>query len=212
MSETLTANLFNAHPATPLVGESPLVWSYIKTGVPTVAGASDITLRERADLGHLTLRGSAIELDKALRAVLQLSLPAQPLSLTQAGEYSAQWMSPDEWLLIVPQGEEYAIEQQLRAALGDAHYAIVNIGGGQTLLELRGDQAINLLKKSVVYDVHPQNFPAGKGVMTCFATVTVILRRPTEDRWELVVRRSFADYSYRWLLDAGAEYGISVLS
>ncbi|ORM65421.1 sarcosine oxidase subunit gamma [Pantoea rodasii] len=211
MSETLTCNVFNAHPSAAVASESPLVWSYAQTGVPKVANNSGITLRERSDFAHLTLRGAAIELDKALREVLQLSLPSQPLSLTQIGEYSAQWMSPDEWLLIVPQGEEFAIEQQLRAAMGAAHYAIVSVGGGQMLLELSGEQAINVLKKSVVYDVHPKNFPPGKGVMTCFATVTVILRRPTQDRWELVVRRSFADYSYRWLLDAGAEYGITVL-
>ena len=33
----------------------------------------------------------------------------------------------------------------------------------------------------------------GKGVTTVFGKTTVILRRPSEDRWELVVSRSFAD-------------------
>ena len=64
--------------------------------------------------------------------------------------------------------------------------------------------------KSVVYDVHPSHFPVGKGVTTVFAKATVILRRPSETRWELVVRRSFADYTYRWLLDTGEEYAIGV--
>ena len=40
---------------------------------------------------------------------------------------------------------------------------------------------------------------------------TAIVRRPSEERWELVVRRSFADYCYRWLLDAGEEYAIGVV-
>ncbi|MGM0616244.1 MAG: sarcosine oxidase subunit gamma family protein, partial [Pseudomonadota bacterium] len=48
------------------------------------------------------------------------------------------------------------------------------------------------------------------GVTTVFAKATVILRRPSETRWELVVRRSFADYTYRWLLDAGDEFAIGV--
>ncbi|HBR1547947.1 TPA: sarcosine oxidase subunit gamma [Klebsiella pneumoniae] len=163
-------------------------------------------------LGHLVLRGGAIDLDGALRHVLNLSLPGQPLSLTQdsTGSYSAQWLSPDEWLLIVPGGEEFAIENQLRERLADEHFAITNVSGGQTLLELRGKEVRNLLKKSVVYDVDDQSFPAGKGVMTVFAKTTVILRRPAEDVWQLVVRRSFADYSYRWLLDAGHEYHLTV--
>nr|MBP6762232.1 sarcosine oxidase subunit gamma [Thauera sp.] len=28
--------------------------------------------------------------------------------------------------------------------------------------------------------------------------------------WELIIRRSFADYLYRWLLDASEEYGVFV--
>ncbi len=64
--------------------------------------------------------------------------------------------------------------------------------------------------KTVVYDVHPSHFPVGKGVTTVFAKATVNLRRPSEECWELVIRRSFADYSYRWLLDAAAEYGVHV--
>ena len=43
-----------------------------------------------------------------------------------------------------------------------------------------------------------------------FAKANLILRRPTEECWELVLRRSFADYCYRWILDAGSEYGIGV--
>ncbi len=212
MSESFA--VFNTHPTAGVQVESPLVWSYQQTAAPVVEGKAGIILRERPCLGHLTLRGAAIALDSALRAVLSLSLPAQPLSITQdaSGDYSAQWLSPDEWLLIVPPGEEFEVENRLRAALGDAHVAIVNVSGGQTLLELEGEHVRDLLQKSVIYDVHPQNFPAGKGVMTCFAKASVILRRPDAQRWQLVIRRSFADYSYRWLLDAGAEYGIDVLS
>ena len=102
------------------------------------------------------------------------------------------------------------LESKLREALGDAHYAIVNVSGAQTLVELEGDKARELLMKSTPYDVHPSAFPVGKGVTTVFAKANLILRRTGETRWELVLRRSFADYCYRWLLDAGAEYAIGV--
>ncbi|WP_017348145.1 MULTISPECIES: sarcosine oxidase subunit gamma [Pantoea] len=163
-------------------------------------------------LGHLVLRGGAIALDGALRNAINLSLPGEPLTMTQdsSGNYSAQWLSPDEWLLIVPPGEEFAVENKLREALGDAHYAITNVSGGQTLLELTGKDVRNLLMKSVIYDVDDKSFPVGKGVITVFAKTTVNIRRPAADVWQLVVRRSFADYSYRWLLDAGREYHIAV--
>ncbi|WP_192035159.1 sarcosine oxidase subunit gamma family protein [Halomonas sp. YLGW01] len=196
--------------------ESPLSCSLHHSGAPQAKGDSQVILRERPFLGHLMLRGGAIVLDEALREVVGLSLPGEPLGLVQSlsggpvGECSLQWLSPDEWLLIVPGGEEFDVERRLREALGDAHISIVNVSGGQTLLELEGDKAREVLKKSVAYDVYPRHFPVGKGVTTVFAKASVILRRPSDTRWELVVRRSFADYIYRWLLDAGEEYGIAV--
>ncbi|ATJ81793.1 sarcosine oxidase subunit gamma [Halomonas beimenensis] len=192
--------------------ESPLAYSYRRSGAPAPTAKSRVVLRERPFLGHLVLRGGAIVLDEAVREVLGVTLPGEPQGLVHDadGRRSIQWISPDEWLVIVPGGEEFELENRLREALGGAHFAISNVGGGQTLLELEGEAARELLMKSVVYDVHPSHFPVGKGVTTVFAKTTVILRRPSEERWELVVRRSFADYTYRWLLDAGDEYGIGV--
>ncbi|WP_168015994.1 sarcosine oxidase subunit gamma [Halomonas salinarum] len=206
------AQQFDTRPQGEIPVESPLAYSMQRSGTPKAKAGTKVTMRERPFLGQLTLRGGAIVLDEALREVLGLGLPGEPLGLVQdkAGERSIQWMSPDEWLLIVPGGEEFDVERRLREALGDAHFAISNVGGGQTVLELEGEAANEVLKKSVAYDVHPRHFPVGKGVTTVFAKATVILRRPSEERWELVVRRSFADYTYRWLLDAGEEFDIAV--
>lgn len=214
MSDPLIANVrtFDTRTAAKVPVESPLAYSYQRSGVPSPTEKSRVVLRERPFLGHLVLRGGAIVLDEAVREVLGITLPGRPLGLSSdaTGERSLQWISPDEWLLIVPGGEEFELEARLRKALGDAHFAISNISGGQTLIELEGVAARELLMKSVPYDVHPQHFPVGKGVTTVFAKSTVILRRPDEQRWELVVRRSFADYTYRWLLDAGAAYHLGV--
>lgn len=205
-------NLYDARPQAEVPAESPLAWSYHHSGRPSVGEKSRVVLRERAMAGHLVLRGGAIVLDEAVRQVLGFGLPGRPntLTLDESGKRSIQWLSPDEWLVIVPGGEEFTLEKRLREALGDAHYAIVNASGGQTLIELTGDKARELLMKSTPYDVHPEAFPVGKGVTTVFAKANLILRRPTEERWELVLRRSFADYLYRWILDAGAEYAIGV--
>lgn len=206
------AIVFDTRTEADIPTESPLAYSFKRSGTPGHRANSCVTLEEKAMLGHLIVRGGAIVLDEAVREVLGLNLPAKPQTLSQdtAGERSIQWLSPDEWLVIVPGGEEFGLENRLRERLGDAHFSIVNVSGGQTLLELSGDKAREVLMKSVVYDVHPCAFPVGKGVTTVFAKATAIVRRPSEARWELVIRRSFADYAYRWLVDAGEEYGLVV--
>ena len=191
--------------------ESPL----FHAGLHELAGkgkaSAGIRLREKKLLGHLTLRGDGHDpaFAGAVHKATGLELPGA-LGLVGKGDRSLQWMGPDEWLLILPCGEEFAAEQQLREALGDLHHQVVNVSGGQTLVELSGPKVRELLMKSTSYDVHPRNFPVGKAVGTVFAKSQLVIRHTGEDSWELVVRRSFADYIWLWLQDASAEYGLAI--
>ncbi|MCY1185371.1 Sarcosine oxidase subunit gamma [compost metagenome] len=110
----------------------------------------------------------------------------------------------------MPGGQEFETEQRLRKALDGQHISVVNVSGGQTILELSGPHVREVLMKSTPYDVHPSNFPVGKAVGTTFAKAGAVIRHTAEDTWELLIRRSFADYIWLWLQDASAEYGLAV--
>ncbi len=190
--------------------ESPLHSPKLDNQADTGVQTGGVQLRELKLLGHLVLRGSRDNASfvNGVEQVLGLTLP-QTLQSVEQGTRSLRWISPDEWLLVLPGEEAFEVEQQLREAI-EGHYAVVNVSGGQTLIELSGASAVNLLKKSTGYDVDASNFPPGKVVTTTFAKTQAIIRRVDEVRWELVVRRSFADYLWQWLLDASAEFGLSV--
>ena len=191
--------------------ESPLFHAGLDELARKGKSSAGVTLREKKLLGHLTLRGDASDPDFAggVHQALGLELPVA-LTLVANGATSLQWLGPDEWLLIVPSGSEFAVEQKLREALDGQHVAVVNVSGGQTLLELSGPKVREMLMKSSIYDVHPSNFPVGKAVGTMFAKSQLVIRHSGEDTWELVVRRSFADYIWLWLQDASAEYGLAI--
>ena len=203
-------NVYKQRPDT-IEGQSPLHHAGLAELVGKGKSGAGITLREKKLRGHLILRGDAHDpaFAKGVQDVLGMDLPVA-LTLVANGETSLQWMGPDEWLLIVPKGEEFATEQRLREALAGQHIQIVNVSGGQTLVELSGEKVRELLMKSTPYDVHPSNFPVGKAVGTHFAKSQLIIRHTAEDVWELVVRRSFADYIWLWLQDASAEYGLAI--
>ncbi|WP_248281629.1 sarcosine oxidase subunit gamma, partial [Aromatoleum petrolei] len=146
--------------------ESPL--ARVRPAVVQAASPQDarVVVSEKAFLGHLVLRGNAG--DEAFRSgverALGLALPLElgPISLDEARGVSLQWMSPDEWLVIVPAGLEFEAEAALRREL-TGHYAVMNTSGGQTVLELAGPGVRELLMKCTPYDVHPRAFPVGKG-------------------------------------------------
>lgn len=199
--------VFDQNAGIGVLAESPLAHvSGVKGG-----HTPGVVIHEKAFLGYLTLRGNSADsaFCSGVEHALGMPLPTEPLSLHQNQQKgsSIQWLSPDEWLIVVQGGTEYETEMALRTELS-GHFAVVNISGGQTLLTLSGSAAQDVLHKSTVYDVHPRNFPVGKAVATNFAKATAIIRRPSEGTWELIVRRSFADYCYRWLIDASQEFGV----
>ncbi|NQD95825.1 sarcosine oxidase subunit gamma family protein [Pseudomonas sp. CrR25] len=191
--------------------ESPLFHAGLDELARKGKSSAGVILREKKLLGHLILRGDASDTNFAggVHQALGLELPVA-LTLVASGDTSLQWLAPDEWLLIVPSGAEFATEQKLRAALDGQHIAIVNVSGGQTIVELSGAKAREVLMKSSSYDVHPSNFPVGKAVGTTFAKSQLVIRHTGEETWELLVRRSFADYIWLWLQDASAEYGLAI--
>lgn len=201
------------NPRMAVKSESPL--AMVRPGVALAASARDagVVVREKPFLGHLIVRGRALDegfragVERALGLALPLALGPVPRDDTRG--LSIQWMSPDEWLIVVPAGLEFDTEAALRRELS-GHYAVMNVSGGQTVLELTGPGVRELLMKCTPYDLHPRHFPVGKGVSSVFAKSSAVIRCIAEERWELVIRRSFADYLYRWILDAAEEFGVFV--
>ncbi|MGI4838753.1 MAG: sarcosine oxidase subunit gamma [Janthinobacterium lividum] len=206
-----TVNVYQQRPAEGVKVETPLHHADLASLVGKGRSNAGVTLREKKLLGHLTLRGDGHDPAFAggVHKALGLELPSA-LKVVYNGETSLQWLGPDEWLLIVPSGEELAAEQKLREALAGLHIAVVNVSGGQTLLELTGANVREVLMKSTSYDVHPNNFPVGKAIGTVFAKSQLVIRRADETTWELLIRRSFADYWWLWLQDASAEFGLEI--
>src|ERR1700712_3585755 len=113
-----TANVYQQRPATEAKAESPLFHADLQSLIGKGRSNPGVVLREKKLLGHLTLRGNGH--DSAFAAGvhkgLGMELPGA-LALVSSGDSSIQWLGPDEWLLIVPTGEEFAVEQKLREAL-----------------------------------------------------------------------------------------------
>lgn len=174
--------------------------------------AGGIIFHEAALFGHLNLRGNA-EDDAFLTGVQQVlgvALPTSACSSAKSELAQIMWLAPDEWLIVVASGSEYDVEEKLRATL-KGHFAVSDISGAQTLIELSGMNVIDLMKKSTGYDLHLDSFPIGKVVGTTFAKAGAHILRLSEDKFQLVIRRSFSDYVWLWIQQSSKEYGLSIV-
>ncbi|MBJ7538421.1 sarcosine oxidase subunit gamma [Marinomonas transparens] len=197
-----------------VVGESPLHHADLDSIAQKGPQEGGVYFREQKLMGMLTLRcvPSAAQ-QKTIKSLLGVALPMEPLTSVTKGEgeeaISVRWISPDEWLIIVAGDKAFELESRFHEKL-KGHFSIVNVSGGSTIFEVSGDHVVDMLKKSTAVDFHISEFPVGKVVSTVFAKSGAVICRIGEKHFELVVRRSFADYLWLWIQDASREYGLAV--
>ena len=113
------------------------------------------------------------------------------------------WLGPDEWLLHCPIGQGAALEVALRQALAEQHFAVVSVGHGNTVLRVQGPGAADLLSRGCPLDLHASVFAAGQVAQSHISRANAtILCKQAGSHYEVTVRRSFADYLFRWLCAA----------
>jgi len=196
--------------------ESPLAGL---AGQPDPAHVPAVTLGERAFLGHVNLRGDPADAGflEAVRGVLGLALPLAPDTFVARGRGKARrealWLGPDEWLVLTPPDAEGQTIGDLCAALAVQHAAVTDLSSGQTVFALAGARARDVLGKGCPLDLHPREFGTGRCAQSYIAKTNALVRQTGDaPAFEIVVRRSFAEYLWLWLRDAAEEYGFVVRS
>jgi sarcosine oxidase subunit gamma len=144
----------------------------------------------------------------AVGPALGLQLPLEPDTVVHAGEVTAVWLGPDEWLVVGRPGTERELESRIRTAAGDEPIAVTDVSAQRTTLLVGGPRARDLLAHGCALDLHPRAFGPGRCAQTTLARAQVVLvaREETRAGFWVLVRSSFAGYLVDWLLDAAVEY------
>ncbi|MER5217768.1 sarcosine oxidase subunit gamma family protein [Streptomyces sp. NPDC002838] len=188
---------------------SPLSHAAERLAAATRTSGGAIRLAELPFLSQINVRldakGTAAA---AVGLALDLPLPLEPNTVVRAGELTALWLGPDEWLLVGPPGSERDLESRIREATGDEPVSVTDVSAQRTTLLVAGPRARDLLAHGCPLDLHPRAFGTGRCAQTTLGRTQVVLVARDEPRagfWVLV-RSSFAGYLADWLLDAATEY------
>jgi sarcosine oxidase subunit gamma len=194
---------------------SPLV-EFLAEHPPTTRDLSrGVEMCELAFWGHVNLRGDSGDeaFQAGVESVVGVRVPAEPNTVARAGENAIAWLGPDEWLVISHPDSREGISAMLSDALAGLHVSVNDISSGQTIIRLRGARARDLLSKGCPIDLHPRAFGPGQCAQSHIAkSNALIIQVDDEPTYDVVVRRSFADYLARWLFHSGMEYDIAVVA
>ena len=160
--------------------------------------------------GYITLRGNLADTafqDGAAEA-LGTRLPATPCTFSRSGAVKAFWLAPDEWMIVGPRARLAPLLRSVEKALSGTRSQVVDNSGGYTEIIVQGRNAADVISHASVYDVH--RLGEGRVVGTTFGKSAVYMYRE-RDGVSLLVRRSFADYVWRFLVRAAEPYGFGVV-
>ncbi len=173
------------------------------------AKGSAPTIKEEPFLGYLNLRGrsSNTAFLAAVLKVLGSEPPAEVNTMIESGDYRIYWLGPEEWLVVTPTGQQGKVEADLKNTLNGVFSSVVDNSSGLTMLEITGDNAANLLATDCPLDLHPREFRAGQCAQTRLAKAGMtIAPLRKEAGFEVIIRRSFADYLLLWMQDAAVAF------
>jgi sarcosine oxidase subunit gamma len=167
-----------------------------------------VTATVLRELGHINLRGNGKDpaFAAAVASACGVSLPPA-LGTTGSDELRMYWVGPDEWSLVTTAEKTSDLLSTLNEATQGMHVALNDLSAAFITLSLQGSRVRALLARGCTIDLHPAVFVNGACAQTGLAKAGVLLALHGAE-FHLVVRRSFADYLFRWLRNAGADYGI----
>lgn len=189
--------------------QSPLSAFNLAASAKPIDGSAGVWANEIPLQGYISLRGNAGDnaFIGAVSRSLDVLLPSKPCMLATSAKAKALWLSPDEWLIVCARHDVRALLANLKASLADIRSQAVDNSGGYTQIALAGADASRVLSHVTVYDV--PSLEAGRVVGTTFGKSSVYLHRQG-DGYRLILRRSFADYIWRYLVRAAEPYGFGV--
>lgn len=162
-------------------------------------GSHTVRLTPAAPASRISLRVRAEDIAKLSKA-LGLDLPTRPKASATAGERSALWLGPDEWLVI----DQSGVDLVAVAAASGALHSATDVSHRNTAIIVSGPNAEEALRSGCPQDLSLAAFPVGACSRTVFGKAEIVLLRLAEDTFRVECWRSFSEYVFG-LLTEGAE-------
>lgn len=175
--------------------ESPITSTY-----PDNPG-TDLVLRDESSLAKLVVRADA---DTAAAAQMGVAFGASRAQ----GDVLVIGQRPTEWLLV---GDAVPVGQLSSSIDRTGHVSTIDHTHSRAMFRLSGSDAPKLLEKVCSLDWSDRMTPDGAAVSASVAKVTCDIVRNDQasaQSYLLACDRSFAQYLFDALLDAGLEFGI----
>ncbi|MFQ5761390.1 MAG: sarcosine oxidase subunit gamma, partial [Acidiferrobacterales bacterium] len=111
--------------------------------------AAGVVLCEQPFRGQLSLRGNSTDhkFVTGIQGVLGAGVPVDPNTVVVTDNTTVLWLGPDEWLVVIPDGQEAELIERINDALAGQHFAVSDVSDSRAIIGLTGVHARDVLMK-----------------------------------------------------------------
>jgi sarcosine oxidase, subunit gamma len=165
---------------------------------------TSISIREITNRGMIDLRGvtSDRKFMSAAKSALGFDLPKAPRTSAGFGDVKALWLSPDQWLILCNGEKANELHAEIVKELGPTHSLAVNVSDMRAVIRLEGEGVRETLMKGSTLDLTDGTYTPGTVRRLRFAEIAALMHVVEDTVIDLYVFRSYADYTWEFLLKA----------
>jgi heterotetrameric sarcosine oxidase gamma subunit len=184
----------------------------------TTSGDEIAVLQESVGLIDISARGKLILKGAHADAIITACLGEAPTKPGNVIEIESNHtvvpkLAPDEFMILTPPGAEKEIASALEAEIAsqDVFVSMIDQTSGMVGLSIAGPKSPAVMKKLCALPFDSKDFPDLRVAQSSFASVRGMIihhNRGGSSAFELFADRSYGEYLWEAILDAGREHGI----
>ena len=131
-------------------------------------------------------------------------LSASPGTVSANLKTIIQWNGPKVWTIV---SSNISILDQINTSCSDKDFAITDLSHSRIILQIAGENAINIIKKGCPLDLN--EFKINKCANSVYHGIafSIDILNDNPNTYNFMAYRSFADSFYHAITDASLEYG-----
>ena len=162
-----------------------------------ISEVKDLTIIQIVQYKRSKIKIHGIQID-------DLELPVENSKVTSNKETRILWNAPSTWLII---SSKENIIDIIKKKCGDENFAITDISHSRAVIQIKGLQAKEILKKGC--PINFNEFEVNNCAGTVFHGITIVIDsiESNPDTYNLLTLRSFGESFYYHITDAALEFG-----
>ena len=153
--------------------------------------------------------GAAMTLATAVRPVLGTDLPTSVGEAVAVSSRLFLKVGPEQFWIITRDNEDLAraLESVVPLTVG----SVTQLSHSRTCIWIDGPSSREVLATGIALDLHPDIFRRYCFALTGLHHTPLMILRSGESRYELYALRTFALWTWEWLIDAALPFGYEII-